>query len=285
MREVFSGRCSFSTSSISSSLLRRSRSLRLIPIRNQPNRQTARGDDLTPKLRRSHPSQNPLGNYERITFLTTLRESFSSRQICLIGLCCTKYARRIFATVSTTNILREPPVPSAGGSLDEVSWGSRLDADHPGNGVLIPRLITKRVALILRAAVATTVRTSASPWAAHIARSPFVTLRWITAGRRSRSQTCSSRPPCPRKPEGQELVARPLHPILECPGEVAGGGCLQDGSRGPAPARTVCGPGSRLPVRSARGPTRRPCRATTGAARGSGPRPPRPRRPVGRAIM
>ena len=27
-----------------------------------------------------------------------MRESFSSRQICLIGLCCTKYARRIFAT-------------------------------------------------------------------------------------------------------------------------------------------------------------------------------------------
>ncbi|MGE7414095.1 substrate binding domain-containing protein [Methylobacterium tarhaniae] len=43
MREVFSGRCSFSTSSISSSLLRRSRSLRLIPITNQSNRVPARG--------------------------------------------------------------------------------------------------------------------------------------------------------------------------------------------------------------------------------------------------
>ena len=26
--------------------------------------------------------------------------------------------------------------------MDDLSWGSRLDADHPVNGVLIPRLIT-----------------------------------------------------------------------------------------------------------------------------------------------
>lgn len=49
VREVFSGRCSFSTSSISSSLLRRSRSLRLIPTRNQPNRQMARGATRHPR--------------------------------------------------------------------------------------------------------------------------------------------------------------------------------------------------------------------------------------------
>ena len=47
---------------------------------------------------------------ERMTLRTTLRETLSSRQICLIGFCCTKYARRIFATVSTTNIPRKPPV-------------------------------------------------------------------------------------------------------------------------------------------------------------------------------
>jgi hypothetical protein len=27
--------------------------------------------------------------------------------------------------------------------VDDLSWGSRLDADHPENGVLIPRLITR----------------------------------------------------------------------------------------------------------------------------------------------
>jgi len=26
--------------------------------------------------------------------------------------------------------------------VDDLSWGARLDADHPENGVLIPRLIT-----------------------------------------------------------------------------------------------------------------------------------------------
>ncbi len=47
-RKVFAGRCKRVTISISSSLLRRSRSLRLIPTGKQPNRRTARGDDLTP---------------------------------------------------------------------------------------------------------------------------------------------------------------------------------------------------------------------------------------------
>ncbi len=56
----------------------------------------------------------------RAPFLTTLRESFSSRQICLIGLCCTKYARRIFAT----NILREPSVSSMGGVWMKYPGGS-----------------------------------------------------------------------------------------------------------------------------------------------------------------
>jgi hypothetical protein len=41
---------------------------------------------------------------ERKTFLTTFRDSFSSRQICLIGLPWTKYARRILAIVSTTPV-------------------------------------------------------------------------------------------------------------------------------------------------------------------------------------
>src|SRR4028119_1566485 len=43
VREVFSGRCSRSTSSISSSLLRRSRSLRPIRAGNQPSTCPARG--------------------------------------------------------------------------------------------------------------------------------------------------------------------------------------------------------------------------------------------------
>src|SRR5262249_51721587 len=41
---------------------------------------------------------------ERITFLTTFRDTPRSRQIALIALPCTKNARRIFAIVSTTSI-------------------------------------------------------------------------------------------------------------------------------------------------------------------------------------
>ena len=47
VREVFSGRCNRSTSSISSSLLRRSRSLRPMPLRNQQNLTPARAWVIT----------------------------------------------------------------------------------------------------------------------------------------------------------------------------------------------------------------------------------------------
>src|ERR1700720_1812823 len=50
----------------------------------------------------------------------------------------TKYARRIFAIVSTTSIPNLAPVSPTEATVDPPSRGSRLDADHPENGVLIP---------------------------------------------------------------------------------------------------------------------------------------------------
>jgi len=49
---------------------------------------------------------------DRTTFRTTFRDTRSSRQIALISLPCTKYARRILATVSTTSIPIQAPLPS-----------------------------------------------------------------------------------------------------------------------------------------------------------------------------
>src|ERR1700730_9595500 len=69
---------------------------------------------------------------------TTLRDTRSSRQIVLIGLSWAKYARRIFAIVSTTSIPNLAPVSPTEATVDPLSRGSRLDADHPENGVLIP---------------------------------------------------------------------------------------------------------------------------------------------------
>ena len=62
----------------------------------------------------------------------------NSRQIVLIGLFSAKYARRIFAIVSTTSIPNLAPVSPTEATVDPPSRGSRLDADHPENGVLIP---------------------------------------------------------------------------------------------------------------------------------------------------
>jgi hypothetical protein len=59
-------------------------------------------------------------------------------QIVLIGSFWTKYARRIFAIVSTTSIPDLAPVSPTEATVDPPSRGSRLDADHPENGVLIP---------------------------------------------------------------------------------------------------------------------------------------------------
>src|SRR6202008_3686558 len=75
---------------------------------------------------------------DRITLRTTLRDTRNSRQIVLIGLFWAKYARRIFAIVSTTSIPDLAPVSPTEATVDPPSRGSRLDADHPENGVLIP---------------------------------------------------------------------------------------------------------------------------------------------------
>ena len=78
---------------------------------------------------------------DRITFRTTFRETLSSRQIALIDLLCTKNARRIFAIVSTIGI------PTSASIIMEASVdprGSRFNADHPENGVLIPHRNTRR---------------------------------------------------------------------------------------------------------------------------------------------
>src|SRR4051794_18880513 len=61
-----------------------------------------------------------------------------------MGLFWAKYARRIFAIVSTTSIPDLAPVSPTEATVDPPSRGSRLDADHPetDNGVLIPRRFT-----------------------------------------------------------------------------------------------------------------------------------------------
>src|SRR3954452_14057980 len=61
-----------------------------------------------------------------------------------MGLFWAKYARRIFAIVSTTSIPNLAPVSPTEATVDPPSRGSRLDADHPENGVLIPRRFTMR---------------------------------------------------------------------------------------------------------------------------------------------
>src|SRR4051812_14739597 len=59
-----------------------------------------------------------------------------------MGLFWAKYARRIFTIVSTTSIPNLAPVSPTEATVDPPSRGSRLDADHPENGVLIPRRFT-----------------------------------------------------------------------------------------------------------------------------------------------
>src|SRR5665647_3006854 len=70
-------------------------------------------------------------------FRTTFRETPRLRHIALIGWPCTKYARRIFAIVSTTSIPISAPMKN-GSQCGPSVPGSRLEADHPENGVLIP---------------------------------------------------------------------------------------------------------------------------------------------------
>src|SRR3954447_6699534 len=61
-----------------------------------------------------------------------------------MGLFWAKYARRIFAIVSTISIPNLAPVSPTEATVDPPSRGSRLDADHPENGVLIPCRFTHR---------------------------------------------------------------------------------------------------------------------------------------------
>src|SRR5713101_8206676 len=79
---------------------------------------------------------------DRITLRTTFRDTRNSRQIALIGFFCAKCARRIFAIVSTITIPEPAPMSPMEATVDPPSPGSRLDADHPENGVLIPCLFT-----------------------------------------------------------------------------------------------------------------------------------------------
>src|SRR5208282_1071507 len=72
-----------------------------------------------------------------MTFRTTFRDTLSSRQIALIDLPCTKNARRIFAIVSTISIPTSAS-KNHGSHCGPSLPGSRLDADYPENGVLIP---------------------------------------------------------------------------------------------------------------------------------------------------
>src|SRR5207342_3825227 len=76
-----------------------------------------------------------------MTFRTTFRDSPSSRQIALIDLPCAKYARRTFAIVSTISIPTSAST-NHGSQCGPTVPGSRLDADHPENGVPIARRLT-----------------------------------------------------------------------------------------------------------------------------------------------
>ena len=76
-----------------------------------------------------------------MTFRTTFRDSLSSRQIALIDLQSEKYARRIFAIVSTISIPASAS-QNHGSQCGPTVPGSRLDADHPENGVPIARRLT-----------------------------------------------------------------------------------------------------------------------------------------------
>src|SRR5467141_3764995 len=49
-----------------------------------------------------------------------------------------KYARRTFAIVSTISIPHPAPISPMEAIVNPPSRGSRLDADHPQNGGLIP---------------------------------------------------------------------------------------------------------------------------------------------------
>src|SRR3974390_1875822 len=78
-----------------------------------------------------------------MTFLTTLRDTRSSRQIALIDLPCMKNARRIFAIVSTTSIPTSAS-KNHGSQCGPSVPGSRLNADHPNSGVLFARRFTAK---------------------------------------------------------------------------------------------------------------------------------------------
>jgi hypothetical protein len=72
---------------------------------------------------------------DRITLRTVLRETRNSRQIALIDFPCTKWARRIRAIVSTTNIPIWPSIITRA-NVNPIARGGRLDADYPAHGAL-----------------------------------------------------------------------------------------------------------------------------------------------------
>src|SRR3954451_8572337 len=72
-----------------------------------------------------------------------------------------------------------------------------LEGSDGAQALIVLSTVPKGLAPAVSRAVATAVRTAASPLADHRARWPFVFLRWITAGLRSRSQAllvASTRP-------------------------------------------------------------------------------------------
>src|SRR6266436_9004780 len=60
-----------------------------------------------------------------------------------------KYARRTFAIVSTISIPHPAPISPMEAIVNPPSRGSRLDADHPQNGGLIPCRFTRCAQLFL----------------------------------------------------------------------------------------------------------------------------------------
>src|SRR5438477_970763 len=101
-----------------------------------------------------------------------------------MGLFWAKYARRIFAIVSTTSIPNLAPASPTEATVDPPSRGSRLDADHPENGVLIPCRFTVDRGLFWEGLVGVGREEERGPAYAHYLRSvannpDFVGAHWF----------------------------------------------------------------------------------------------------------
>ena len=95
--------------------------------------------DLRQRLRRSLIAE--LARSRPDHFSHRFRDTRNSRQIALIDLPCPKYARRIFAIVSTISIPTSASM-NLKASVNPLPPGSLSDADRPEDGVLIPRRFT-----------------------------------------------------------------------------------------------------------------------------------------------